>query len=203
MLRQLARANSNISRPCLSTPQRFFATSHTQRQQQSEQSNTLPSSPEMKAGSWTSATSSENSITRKVVGIAKKLSENGKPPIVVDKAFSKQFKTGSIYDPFDFSMSRVDMEKRWEKNNRDAYSNYNGGANDVFEKTGIDPLDLYTMPEILSKFISATGQVLPREVTGCNAKNQRKLGIAVKRAVALGLLSSTNKHARFMPKRIL
>lgn len=202
MFRQLAKTPA-ASRVSLLTSQRFFASSPLVRQQNSDTGETLPSTPEMKASSWASSASSENAITRKVVGITKKLSETGKPPIVVDKQFQKQFRAGSMYDPFDFSMSRVDMEKQWEKSSKDAYSKYQAGANDVFEKTGIDPLDLYTMPEILSRFISSTGQVLPREVTGCTAKNQRKLGIAVKRAVGLGLLSATNKHARFMPKRIL
>ncbi|KAM9906153.1 hypothetical protein OXX79_001731 [Metschnikowia pulcherrima] len=203
MFRQLVRPGKAFQNVSLSTPSRFFATKSVRFQQNDAQNEPLPSTPEMKAQSWATNSQSDNAITRKVVGIAKKLSETGKPPISVDKQFMKQFRAGTMYDPFDFSMSRVDMERKWEKDSKDAYSKYRNGADDVFNKAGIDPLDLYTMPEILSKFISSTGQVLPREVTGCTSTNQRKLGIAIKRAVALGLLSATNKHARYMPRRLL
>ncbi|OBA21940.1 ribosomal protein S18 [Metschnikowia bicuspidata var. bicuspidata NRRL YB-4993] len=203
MLAQLARNTPVASRAWLLTHQRFFAVSQRSSAPQDEPSQTLPSTPEMRSESWSPVSSNENAITRKVVDITRKLSETGKPPIAVDKAFQKQFRAGTMYDPFDFSMSRVDMEKTWDRRNRNAYGKYQNGANDVFEKNGIDPLDLYTMPEILSRFISSTGQVLPREITGCTSKNQRKLGIAVKRAVALGLLSATNKHLKFTSRRIL
>lgn len=163
----------------------------------------LPSSPEMKTPAWAESESNESAITKKVVGLARSLQETGRPPISIAKNFSKNFVAGQLYDPFDFSMDRLDMEAKWEKRRRDPARNYRNGENDVFVRTGIDPLDLYSMPEILSRFVSSTGQILPREVTGCNAKNQKKLGIAIKRARSVGLLSTTHRHARYMPKRIL
>lgn len=165
--------------------------------------NVLPSSPEMKSEAWTSSSSDDSVITKKVAGMARNLQESSKPPVNISKNFSKNFVAGQTYDPFDFSMNRLDMETKWAKNRKDSAKNYKNGEDDVFERTGIDPLDLYSMPEILSRFISATGQILPREVTGCNAKNQKKLAIAIKRARSVGLLSTTHRHARYMPKRIL
>lgn len=161
----------------------------------------LPSTPEMKSTAWASGKSDD--ITDRVVGMARSLQETSKPPVNIAKNFSKNFVAGQIYDPFDFSMNRLDMEDKWNKKRRDVARNYRDGKDDVFVRCGIDPLDLYLMPEILSRFISSTGQILPREVTGCNSANQKKLGIAVKRARSVGLLSSTHRHARYMPKRLM
>lgn len=165
--------------------------------------NVLPSSPEMKSEAWTSSGSDNSTITKKVAGMARNLQETSRPPVNISKNFSKNFVAGQTYDPFDFSMNKLDMENKWAKNRKDNSKNYKNGEDDVFERTGIDPLDLYSMPEILSRFVSATGQILPREVTGCNAKNQKRLAIAIKRARSVGLLSTTHRHARYMPKRIL
>ncbi|ALV22358.1 MAG: 30S ribosomal protein S18 [Carnobacterium sp.] len=42
--------------------------------------------------------------------------------------------------------------------------------------------------DLLKRFISERGKILPRRVTGTSAKNQRKLTIAIKRARIMGLL---------------
>ena len=46
----------------------------------------------------------------------------------------------------------------------------------------------YKDPELLSKFISEGGRLLPRRITGVSAKSQRKLKEAVKIARLLALL---------------
>ena len=46
----------------------------------------------------------------------------------------------------------------------------------------------YKDTELLSRFISERGKILPRRVTGTGAKNQRKLTVAIKRARIMGLL---------------
>lgn len=137
-----------------------------------------------------------NSITNELVGMTRQLQKNNQPPIQIDPSLTKRFESGSTYTPFDFSVdklliSKQEMKKRASK------------IQDPFEKTGIDPRDLYTMPEILSRFVTSAGQILPREVTGCNGKNQKKLGIAIKRARASGLLSTVHKDAKYLPFRIL
>ena len=43
--------------------------------------------------------------------------------------------------------------------------------------------------ELLKRFISERGKILPRRVTGTSAKNQRKLTIAIQRARIMGLLA--------------
>jgi len=41
---------------------------------------------------------------------------------------------------------------------------------------------------LLKKFISNTGQILPRRITGTSPKDQRKLAVAIKRAREMALL---------------
>ncbi|MGB3160055.1 30S ribosomal protein S18 [Carnobacterium sp.] len=42
--------------------------------------------------------------------------------------------------------------------------------------------------DLLKRFISERGKILPRRVSGTSAKNQRKITIAIKRARIMGLL---------------
>lgn len=46
----------------------------------------------------------------------------------------------------------------------------------------------YKDTELLERFISERGKILPRRVTGTSAKNQRKVTNAIKRARIMGLL---------------
>lgn len=58
---------------------------------------------------------------------------------------------------------------------------------DYFEENQIQHID-YKEVQILSKFINPFGRILSRRRTGLNAKNQRKLANAIKRARFMGLL---------------
>jgi len=57
---------------------------------------------------------------------------------------------------------------------------------DFFENEGRTPS--FLEPEILSRFISERGKIMPRARTGLSAKNQRKLTREIKRARYLALL---------------
>lgn len=46
----------------------------------------------------------------------------------------------------------------------------------------------YKNTELLERFISERGKILPRRVTGTSAKNQRKVTTAIKRARIMALL---------------
>ena len=46
----------------------------------------------------------------------------------------------------------------------------------------------YLNPEILTKFTSETGKILPRRVTGVSAKMHRRITREIKRARAVNLL---------------
>ncbi len=56
-----------------------------------------------------------------------------------------------------------------------------------------DPID-YKDLELLRKFITERGKILPRRITGLTAQQQRDLTVAVKRARAIALLPYVNKE---------
>ena len=47
----------------------------------------------------------------------------------------------------------------------------------------------YQFPDVLSKFTTETGKILPRRVTGVSAKMHRKITREIKRARAVTLLA--------------
>ena len=56
-----------------------------------------------------------------------------------------------------------------------------------FTKNHITYID-YKDTELLKKFISPNGKIIPRRVTGTSAKYQRMLAVAIKRARQMALL---------------
>jgi small subunit ribosomal protein S18 len=56
-----------------------------------------------------------------------------------------------------------------------------------FTSNNITHID-YKDVDLLKKFISERGKILPRRVTGTSAKYQRKLTVAIKRARQMALL---------------
>ncbi|MCS7031839.1 MAG: 30S ribosomal protein S18 [Gloeomargarita sp. SKYG116] len=56
-----------------------------------------------------------------------------------------------------------------------------------------DPID-YKDIDLLRKFISEQGKILPRRVTGLTAKQQRQITRAIKRARILALLPFVNRE---------
>ena len=52
----------------------------------------------------------------------------------------------------------------------------------------------YRDPETLKQFVSENGKILSSRYTRLNAKDQRKLTKAVKKARILGFLPFTDKH---------
>ena len=68
-----------------------------------------------------------------------------------------------------------------------------GGRRKVcyFTKNNITHID-YKDTELLKRFISERGKILPRRVTGTCAKYQRQLAIAIKRSRQMALLPYVN-----------
>ncbi len=62
----------------------------------------------------------------------------------------------------------------------------------VFCADKVEDID-YKDVEKLRKYVSDKGKILPRRVTGCCAKHQRKVTVAVKRARTIALLPYTVK----------
>ncbi|MGY3725417.1 small subunit ribosomal protein S18 [Granulicatella balaenopterae] len=59
-----------------------------------------------------------------------------------------------------------------------------------FTANHIDYID-YKDVDLLKRYISEKGKILPRRVTGTCAKHQRALTVAIKRARIMGLLPFT------------
>ena len=47
---------------------------------------------------------------------------------------------------------------------------------------------VYTNPDLLAKFTTETGKILPRRITGCSAKLHRRITREIKRSRAVNLL---------------
>ncbi|MFW5717716.1 MAG: 30S ribosomal protein S18 [Spirochaetota bacterium] len=68
------------------------------------------------------------------------------------------------------------------------------GRGRVFLRRKIDKIKAqnltidYKRPDVLRRFVTEKGKILPRRITGTSAKNQRRLIREIKRARALGLL---------------
>ena len=56
-----------------------------------------------------------------------------------------------------------------------------------------DPID-YKDTELLKKFITERGKILPRRITGLTSQQQRDLTVAIKRARTLAMLPFLNKE---------
>ncbi len=61
---------------------------------------------------------------------------------------------------------------------------------DPFEQNASWKID-YKNPELLKLFVTSTGKILPRRITGVTARNQRKLRRAIVRARQIALLPYT------------
>lgn len=62
-----------------------------------------------------------------------------------------------------------------------------------FTAEGIEQID-YKDLEILKAYVSETGKIVPSRITGTNARYQRQLATAIKRARFLALLPYTDSH---------
>ncbi|KAI5969488.1 hypothetical protein CANMA_001556 [Candida margitis] len=143
--------------------------------------------------SYAPGSSAQADLTENLSKITQNIA-SGEPPVHIAQSLQKKFRVGTTYNPFDFSMNRLRMERKQAQSR---------AIEDPFERSGVDPRNLYLMPEILSQFLTSTGQILSRQQTGCSAANQKKLTAAVKTARNLGLLSTVHKHYRFLPTRNL
>lgn len=85
-----------------------------------------------------------------------------------------------------------------DRDDRDDRDDRGGGRyrsrNRVYFRKKIDKIKAHNLvidykhPEVLRRFLTDQGKILPRRITGTSAKNQRRLVREVKRARAIALL---------------
>ncbi|NCN05934.1 MAG: 30S ribosomal protein S18 [Spirochaetales bacterium] len=73
-------------------------------------------------------------------------------------------------------------------------SGFRGGRGKTFFRKKVDKIKTqnlvidYKQPEVLKRFITDKGKILPRRITGTSAKNQRRLVREIKKARYLALV---------------
>ena len=63
-----------------------------------------------------------------------------------------------------------------------------------FTAKGIEQID-YKDIDLLKKYITETGKIIPRRITGTKSHYQKQLAVAIKRARYLALLPFTDQHS--------
>ncbi|KAA8904516.1 hypothetical protein TRICI_005461 [Trichomonascus ciferrii] len=128
---------------------------------------------------------SNNSQLKTSVKRMEELREKQSEEQTIDHSFVRQFQVGSTYDPFDFSMAKLRLERLERRN---------ATPTDRFKELKMDPLKLWKHPQELSDYISDSGRILPGYLHGHKKKTQKRLAKAIRRARAAGLLSPVHKH---------
>ncbi|MCU0971183.1 MAG: 30S ribosomal protein S18 [Gammaproteobacteria bacterium] len=62
-----------------------------------------------------------------------------------------------------------------------------------FSAEGVTEID-YKDLNLLKQYLSETGKIVPSRITGTNARYQRQLSTAIKRARYLALIPYTDRH---------
>jgi len=96
----------------------------------------------------------------------------------------------------DRDLERVERDERAEEGAEER----GGRGGRYFRKPKVDPFEAdktlkidYKDVDLLKRFLTPEGKIRPRRQTGVNARNQRKLARAIKRARHLALLSYTDE----------
>jgi small subunit ribosomal protein S18 len=88
------------------------------------------------------------------------------------------------------------MKRSKNKKNFKRKKNHNRNKNRYcfFTAKGIEQID-YKDIDLLKKYITETGKIIPRRVTGTKSNYQKQLAVAIKRARHLALLPFTDQHS--------
>ncbi|KAI8968031.1 ribosomal protein S18-domain-containing protein [Mycotypha africana] len=119
-------------------------------------------------------------VQSKICDLLQNTKEQDKVKLAASNRFQKYHHPGDTYHPMDLDDTRYKEQQRTLRNSSKINSE------DPFDQLGIDPLHQYKNYKLLTRFISETGKILPRDQTGVRAKNQRRLAKAIKRARAMG-----------------
>ncbi|CAO3611283.1 unnamed protein product [Mucor hiemalis] len=117
--------------------------------------------------------------------------DKNRPLVDAAQRYQKIHREGDIYHPEDLN------DTRYREALRQRRGKPTTPTEDPFNVLGLDPLHEYKNFRLLTHFVSDMGKILPRSQTGVSAKNQRKLAKAIKRARAMGLMSSTSNQYDF------
>ena len=88
------------------------------------------------------------------------------------------------------------MKRSKNKKNFKRKKNHNRNKNRYcfFTAKGIEQID-YKDIDLLKKYITETGKIIPSRITGTKSHYQKQLAVAIKRARHLALLPYTDQHS--------
>ena len=88
------------------------------------------------------------------------------------------------------------MKRSKNKKNFKRKKNHNRNKNRYcfFTAKGIEQID-YKDIDLLKKYITETGKIIPSRITGTKSNYQKQLAVAIKRARHLALLPYTDQHS--------
>lgn len=112
--------------------------------------------------------------------------------IEIDSKYVKSFESAKTYDPFDFSLAKRSLDKV-QREKLEFATRSNAG----FNRKKVDPIDFYCMPQLFNQYLTSSGKILSRSVTGLASKKQKRLAKAIRRARAFGLLSHVSKDINY------
>ncbi len=98
-----------------------------------------------------------------------------------------------------FSPNDLTMQKRTWRTRRSATPRTSGPKKalaireDIFHQLRINPLNEIYNRSLLRDYVSELGRIIPRDQTKLTWKNQRKLGQAIRRAKAMGIIPIFSK----------
>ncbi|ODV58771.1 mitochondrial 37S ribosomal protein bS18m RSM18 ASCRUDRAFT_116416 [Ascoidea rubescens DSM 1968] len=124
----------------------------------------------------------------------------------IDANFHADFREKTVYDPFDFSMAKLKLTRKFQKRSMQSeeipkeHRNYRSvkKQKDKFIRYQIDPSKLVVFPTILTEYLSPTGQINHLDsCVGLSAKSHKRLVKAIKRARNLGILSPIARDLYF------
>lgn len=111
-----------------------------------------------------------------------------KQAVVIDPSFYPRFDLGMTYDPFDFSMTKIKMDRQARFSQ----------VNIPLDKSFVNLDDIWKNPQLLSDYVNSNGKILKGVVTGNSPKTQKKIAKAIRRARAAGLMPYFHKpHLNF------
>ena len=104
------------------------------------------------------------------------------------KPRSRKIESGNSGESGDAEKVERNYDNQYSKSPLNRYNKFPRRALDT-RKVVID----YKKPDVLERFISKTGKMLPRRVTGATAAVQRKISREIKRARHIGLLPYSHR----------
>ncbi|QRV87908.1 ribosomal protein S18 [Ceratobasidium sp. AG-Ba] len=116
----------------------------------------------------------------------------------------KPFKAGTFVSPNHLSREyRIQRIERRPKEPTMGPGRKEAQAFDAFRKLDIDPLDEYKNAVLLRSFVSEMGKIHSRAKTGLTWRSQRRVGKAIRRARAMGIIPLWNQLERRQVGRAL